>query len=184
RTLAKQRQLKFAHRPFHPKQQPIIGMPRIVDSVVVDDDRSDYSKELNQRVPVTAVARQSRYLDREHSANAGFADCSQQALEARPNDAAARTAKIIVDDLDRGPAELTGSIHETILPASALLIMRQLIGRRLSDVNIGAASKMIRRDLAPRRSPRLPGRSRSRAAALPPERPDRPLVRPPKPREA
>src|SRR5207237_714432 len=110
-------------------------------------------------------------------ANAGIADCSQQALEARPRDAAARTAKIIVDDLDRGPAELTGPIHETILPASALIIMRQLIGRRLSDVNIGAARKMLSRDLAHRRSPRWPGRSRSRAAGLPPERPDRPSVR-------
>jgi hypothetical protein len=38
RTLAKQRQLKLAHRAFHPKQQPIIGMARIVDSVLVDDD--------------------------------------------------------------------------------------------------------------------------------------------------
>src|SRR5260221_8910459 len=159
-------------------------MSRIVDSVLVEDDRSDQSTELDQRVPVTAVTRQSRCFDREHGANAGFADCGQQALEARPSDAAARAAKIIVDDLDRGPAELTGAIDKTILPASALMIMRQLIGRRLSDVDVGAARKMLSRDLAHRRSPRVPLRSRSRAAELPPEPPNRPSIRPPKQRGA
>src|ERR1700682_3994203 len=120
----------------------------------------------------------------QNSINVCCADCSQQTFEPGPSDAAARAAKIIVDDLDRGPAELTGAIHETILPASTLMIMGQLIGRRLSDVNIGTARKMLSRDLAHRRSPRLPGRSRSRAAGLPPERPDRPSVRLPKRRGA
>jgi hypothetical protein len=40
-------------------------MATIVDSVLVDDDGSDQSTELDQRVPVTAVARQSR--DASHS---------------------------------------------------------------------------------------------------------------------
>ena len=70
------------------------------DSVFVDDEGPDQSAELDQRVPVTAVPCQSRRLDREHCAHAGFADRSQQALEAGPSGAAARTAKIIVDDLD------------------------------------------------------------------------------------
>ena len=59
RALAEQRQLQFAHRSLHPEQQPIIGMPRIVDSVLVDDNRSNQSTELDQRMPVTAVARQT-----------------------------------------------------------------------------------------------------------------------------
>src|SRR6516225_1852762 len=159
-------------------------MPRFVDSVLVNDDRSDLSTELDQRVPVTAVTRQSRRLDREHGAHADFADCCQQALEARPSDTAARSAKVIIDDLDRSPAELTGAIHEAILPASALMIMRQLIGRRLSDVDIGTARKMLSRDFAHRRSPCSPVQSRSRAAGLPPEPPDRSSVRPPERREA
>src|SRR5262249_8881650 len=146
---------------------------------LVDDEGPDQSTELDQRVPVTAVTRQSRRLNCEHGAHAGFADRSQQALEARPSGAATRAAKIIVGDLDCGPAELTGAIGETILPAPALMIVRQLIGRRLSDVDIRTARKMLRRDLAHRRSPLLPAQSRSRAAGLPPEQPDRPSVRPP-----
>src|SRR5215475_10932283 len=154
-------------------------MARIVDSVLVDDESPDQSTELDQRVPVTAVTRQSRRLNCEHGAHAGFADRSQQALEARPSGAATRAAKIIVGDLDCGPAELTGAIGETILPASALVIVRQLIGRRLSDVDVRAARKMLSRDLAHRRSPRLPVPSRSRAAGLPPKPPGRPSVWPP-----
>jgi hypothetical protein len=55
-------------------------------------------------VPVTAVARESRRIDREHSAYARFADGGQQALKARPSNAAARAAQIIVNDLDCGPS--------------------------------------------------------------------------------
>jgi hypothetical protein len=153
-------------------------MPGIVDSVLVDDNGSDQSTELDQRVPVAAVARESRRLDREHGAYARFADRCQQTLEARPSDAAARAAQIIVDDLDCGPAELTGAIGKPVLPASALVIVRQLIGRRLSDVDVRAARKMLSRDLAHRRSPRLPALSRFREAGLPPELPDRPSVPP------
>src|ERR1700716_1534303 len=80
----------------------------------------------------------------EHGAHARFADCSQQTLEARPSNAAARTPQIIVDDLDCGPAELTGAVGEAILPASALMIVRQLIGRRLSAVKIRTARQILR----------------------------------------
>src|SRR5271157_2418036 len=130
-------------------------------------------------MPVAAVTRQSRRLDRQHGAHAGFADCSQQALETRPSGAAARAAKIIVDDLDCGPAELTGAIGEAILPASALMIVRQLIGRRLPDVDIRTAREMFTRDLAHRWPPHLPALSRSRVEELPPMPPDRPSVRAP-----
>jgi hypothetical protein len=45
-------------------------------------------------------------------------------LEARPSGAAARAAKIIINDLDCGPTELMGAIAEAILPAPALMIVR------------------------------------------------------------
>ena len=141
RALAKQRQLQLAHRALHAEQQPIIGMPRIIDSVLVDDDGPDQSTELDQRMPVAAVAGQPRGLDREYGADASLADRRQQALEARPIDAAARAAEIIIDDLDDGPAELPGAIGEPILPPLALLIVHELIGRRLADVDEGAARR-------------------------------------------
>src|SRR6266446_5750669 len=129
-------------------------MPRIIDSVLVYDDGPDKSTELNQRVPVAAVTSQPRRFDREYGTNAAFADRCQQSLEARPIDATAGAAKIIVDDLDCGPAELPGTIGEPVLTAAALRIVQKLISRRLADVDEGAAAQMVSRDLGHRPSPR------------------------------
>jgi hypothetical protein len=104
-------------------------MPRIIDSVLVYDDGPDKSTELNQRVPIAAVTSQPRRFDREYGTDAAFADRCQQALEARPIDASARAAKIIVDELDRSPAELPSTVGEPVLTAAALQIVQELIGR-------------------------------------------------------
>src|SRR6201997_854816 len=141
-------------------------MPRIIDSVLVYDDGPDKSTELNQRVPVAAVTRQSRRFDREYGTDPAFADRCQQAREAGPIDAGARAAKIIVDDFDCSPAELPGTIGEPVLTAAALEIVQELIGRRLADVNKSAAAQMVSRDLGHRRSFRLPALPRSRAVGL------------------
>src|SRR6476660_639085 len=141
-------------------------MPRIIDSVLVYDDGPDKSTELNQRVPVAAVTSQPRRFDRKYGTDAAFADRCQQAVEARPIDATARAAKIIVDDLDRCPAELPGTIGEPVLTAAALRIVQELIGRRLADVDKSAATQMVSRDLGHRRPPWPPVPPRSRAVGL------------------
>src|SRR5438094_33871 len=159
-------------------------MPRIIESVLVYDDGPDKSTELDQRVPVAAVAGQPRCLDRKYGADPPLTDRSQQALEARPIDAASRAAQIIVDDLDCGPAELSSTIGEAVLTAAALRIMQKLIGRRLADVDESSAAQMVSRDLGHRRPPRLPAPPRSRAAGLRPALPAVPSVRGPATREA
>src|SRR5258708_18451991 len=154
-------------------------MPRIVDSVLVDDDGSNQCTELDQRMPVAAVARETRGFNRKHGADTPLADCRQQALEARACDTAARAAEIIVNDLDSGPAKLFGAIGEPVLAAPALMIVCQLIGCRLTDVDAGAACKMLSRDLGHDCSPPLQGPLRSRATGPPPVPPDWPFARPP-----
>src|SRR5437762_10358831 len=107
-------------------------MPRIIDSVLVHDDSPDQSTELDQRMPVAAVARQPGRLDREHSPNAAFADPRKQALETRPIDAAARATQNIVDDLYRCPTELPGTLGQPILPVTAPANVPKLTGRPLT----------------------------------------------------
>src|ERR1700737_171159 len=104
--------------------------------------------------------------------------------KTRPVDAASRAAKIIVDDLDHGPAELPSTIGEPVLTAAALRVVQELIRRRLADVNEGAAAQVVSRDLRHRRPPRLPAPPRSRAAGLRPALPAVPSVRGPARREA
>src|SRR5271166_2071531 len=171
RALPKQRQLQLAHRSLHAERQAIIGMASIVDSVLVDDDGPDQSAELDQRMPVAAVAGEPGDFDREYGANAALADRRQQPLEARPRDAAARAAEIVVDDLDGSPTELFGATSETVLAPQALLVVHKLIGRRLADVDEGAAGEMVSRDLGHRRPPRPSAPPRSRAAASRPTPP-------------
>src|SRR5450631_76469 len=74
-----------------------------------------------------------------------------------------------LDDLDRGPAELPGTmIGESVLTAAARRVVRDLIGRRLTDVDESAAAQVVSGDLGHRRPPRLPAPPRSRAAAVRP----------------
>src|SRR5712691_8035979 len=54
--------------------------------------------------------------------------------------------QIIVDDLYRCPTELPGTIGQPILPAPALVIVHELIGRRLTDIDACAAREMVSRD--------------------------------------
>ena len=128
-------------------------MPRFVDPVLVDDDCSDEAAELDQRMPVPAIACQARSFDRKHSAGPALADCGQQAFEARAADARAGTAKIVVDDRDLLPAELTRAIGQSVLAAAAFMIVQQLIRRRLADINKSATRQMLRHNLCHRRSP-------------------------------
>jgi len=96
-------------------------------------------------MPVAAVAGEPGGFDRKHGSDAPLADRCQQALEARPSDAAARPTEIIIDDLDLGPAELRGAIGEPVLAPLALLVVQELIGRRLADVDEGASREMVSR---------------------------------------
>src|SRR5215831_9908562 len=108
-------------------------MARIVDSILVDDNGPDQSTELDQRVPVTAVASQPGRFDREHGPDAALADRRQQAVEARPIDATCRSTQIVVDDLNAGPTEPPRALGESVLSALALAIVHELISRRSTD---------------------------------------------------
>ena len=56
RALAEQREFHLAHRALHAEQQAIVRMPRVVDAILVDNQRADQPAELEQGVPVTPVA--------------------------------------------------------------------------------------------------------------------------------
>src|SRR4029434_2308665 len=120
---------------LHAKQQPIVGMARIVDSVLVDDERADQSTELDQRMPVAAITGKTRSLDREHSADTAVADRCKQPREAGTRETAAGRSQVVCDDFDVAPAKLLGAVDEAVLAPPALMIMRELVGCRLPDVD-------------------------------------------------
>src|SRR5208337_277980 len=137
----------------HAEQQSVVRRGRIVYAVFVDDDRADQAAKLQQGVPVTPVAGQTRRLHRHDGADAPLADRREQPFEARASDAASRSPEIVVDDLDVLPAEQSRSVGKAVLSALALQIVSDLLGRRLPDVDDCVASQMIMQYLRHRTPP-------------------------------
>ena len=63
-----------------------------------------------KHVSVAAVAGETRSLDRQHGTDIACADRPDQTIEAVSGSSTARAAKIVINDLDASPAELTGAI--------------------------------------------------------------------------
>src|SRR5215469_9545269 len=122
-------------------------MPRLVYTVLVDDNRTNQTAELDQRVPVASVARQTRRLNREHGTDATLADRREQPLKARTADPRTRAAKIVIDYCHIRSAESASPFGEVILTPPALMIVGKLVGGGLPDVDEGAARQMTRCDL-------------------------------------
>src|SRR5258707_10574532 len=87
RALTKQRQFQLAHCSLHAEQQAVIGVSRIIDSVLVYDDGPDQSTELDQRVPVATVAGEAGGFRGENRADACPADPRPQTPQTPPTDA-------------------------------------------------------------------------------------------------
>jgi hypothetical protein len=147
RSLAQERELEFAHCPLHAQQKTIVGVPGLVDAVLVNEERADQPAELDQRVPIATVAGEPRRLDREHGTHMTLTNGGEQTLEPWAAHPGAGPAQIMVDDDHIGPAQLAGPLLQSILAAPALGVVQQLVGGRLSGVDIGAACEMVRRDL-------------------------------------
>lgn len=107
----------------------------IVDAVLVRDQRPHETTELQQCMPITPVAGQTRSLDGHHGADAAFTYRRQKLLETRTSDPRAGAAEIVVDHADIGPTELSGAFHEGILSPAAFDVVDDLADGRLPDVD-------------------------------------------------
>ena len=104
-------------------------MTRIVDFVLVDDERADQSTELDQRMPVAAITGKTRRLDREHSADTAVADRCEQPLETGTCDATTQRPR-------------SSSMTSTLLQPSCLArSTRPYWRRRLSRISRQACSR-------------------------------------------
>lgn len=170
----KHAELELADAALHTQKQAIVRPARIVDTVEIDHPRLNQTAELEQVMPVTTVARQTRGIEAKHGADLPGTQSCHQTLEARPgHHAARRPAKIVVDDLYTPKPAGPGDLYQLVLPSLALEIDLDLRRRRLPDVdhslareNGGGKCLNVRhRDLPPR-VPR-PRSGESRVSSLP-----------------
>src|SRR3954466_3705839 len=154
-------------------------MPRVIDAILIDDQRADQPAELEQRVPVAPVAGEPRGLDRDDRTDPALTDRGQQLLEAGARDTGTGPAEIVVNHFNGAPAESAGAIDKAVLPAPAFVIVQHLVAGRLANVDKSPTGEVVRRDpghhLPPRRRNPL---FRSCAAVRRPPRPAKPAAAP------
>ena len=72
---------RLDHRPFEPEQQLIVEQVRLVNAVVIDDQRLGHGTEVYQMMPITVVAGQSRGVQREDRPDFALEHQIEQAQE-------------------------------------------------------------------------------------------------------
>jgi hypothetical protein len=77
RPLPEAGQLHLADRALHSQQQPVVHLRGIIDAIRIDEQCTHDAAELQQRVPVAAVARQARCFDAQHRADLAIAQHPQ-----------------------------------------------------------------------------------------------------------
>jgi hypothetical protein len=95
---------------------------------LIDQHRVDDTAHLNQLLPVTAVAREARYLQCCYGADFTQADLRHHALEAgADNTAGGGASKIVIDGLDLPPSKASEAIAHCILQCAAFSIVQDLV---------------------------------------------------------
>jgi hypothetical protein len=75
-------QLGFTHRALEAQQQTIVEVSRVVDAILIQDQRIRESADLEQPVPVRRVASKARDLEPEDDSRASHPDLRNESLKA------------------------------------------------------------------------------------------------------
>jgi len=132
-------------RSIQTKQQSIVEQRRMVDAIVVADERVGDAAEFQQTIPIRIVPRQARNLQSEHNAHVSQCHLAGKASEAGALvSAGAGQPEIFIDDhhLLLGPAQLTRSIGQGVLAGGGFAIMLDLSRRGLANVDVGGALRV------------------------------------------
>ena len=162
-------QLDFGDRALEPEQQASIRSAGIIDTVSVGDQTILVTAEIEQRIPVRAIACQTRDLGGEHDTDLSKRDTRDQILEALPVvGGGTAQSEVGVDDLDvlLTPPKAEGAPAQIVLQPQALLVRQHLVRAGLANIDDRAPGEMPVGDelrshgSPPRGSRRGPGRSR------------------------
>ena len=143
-ALPKQTQLKLAHRAFEAEEESVVNQARIIDPVVIDQDRLGHAAQINEVMPVAIVAGEARRLQGKHGAHGPFTHGGEQPAEARTRlPPCAAHAEIVVNHDDAREAHLPRAIGEAVLALLAFAVMAHLLETRLTDIDVRGSLKMV-----------------------------------------
>src|SRR3954447_5423658 len=138
-------QFKLGYRPLQTEEQATVRAAGIVNAIAIGNEAAAQTTNIQQRIPVGAIAGETRHVDRQDKSNLAEPAPADQFLEAAAwRSRSAAPADISIDHVDVGvmPAELASALPERVLQPQALLIAHNLVRRRLADVNHRFARQM------------------------------------------
>jgi hypothetical protein len=143
-------QLRFAHRPLQAQQQAIVEVSRIVNTVLVENQRAGERSEFQQTMPVGIVARQAGYLQAEYDARVTQRYFADQMLESvAVLGVCAGDTQVSVDRVDTvyWPPEGDRTITQRVLALAALRVLEHLTQRGLANIQECIPPQVIGADL-------------------------------------
>src|ERR1700688_3600804 len=162
-TLTQKIELILVEAALQSQQQPVIALTRRVDRLLIDQHGIDDAAHLDQLLPVTAVAGETRDFPRRDRTDLAQADLGHHSIKAGARDAACcRAPEIVIDRFDARPAQRRQTIAHRILQGAALAIVENLMGGGLAYIQDRLALQMVRPDLLRHHdaSPPVPERGR------------------------
>ena len=130
-------ELSLAELAFHAEQEPVVEVARVVEAVFVADQRAGHPAELEELVPVGAVAGQAGAFQPEDDPGPPEGHLGDQLLEPFPvGGAGAGLALVDVDhgDLGGGPAQRDRLAAQVVLADRGLGVVQDLLEARLADI--------------------------------------------------
>ena len=149
-SISHSNKLEFADCPLQAQQEPVVGVLRVVDAVLIREDRPEDGAHLQEIVPIPVVAGDTAHLDAEDQADVLHGHLGQEALKSAPTvGPTTAQALIVVDDQDAIPRPAQGDrmVGEGILPLPRLAMIEDLLWLGLADVDDGEAIEMKIEDL-------------------------------------
>src|SRR5712692_5245845 len=87
-------------RSIQPEQEPVVEVCRIIDSILIENERASQRTQLEQPVPVGGVPSQTRNLQPHHQTCLAESNLADKLLKTVPSSRLrARFAKIAIEDV-------------------------------------------------------------------------------------
>ncbi len=144
-------QLGLGHGALEPQQQAVVELARVIESVLVADQRAGQRADLQQPVPVGVVAGQPGDFQAEHDPGPPHPDLGDQMLEPFPvGGRGAGLALIHVDGdhLVGLPAQRDRLLPQRVLPSGGLGVGEHLAQCGLPDIQVSRPGQVPGGDLA------------------------------------
>ena len=167
-SISHSNKLEFADRSLQAEQEPVVGVLRVVNAVLVGQDRSEDGTHLQEIVPIPVVAGDAAHLDPEDQADMLHGNFGQDAMKSAPLDGRpGRLSLIVIDDQDAIPRPSQGDreLDEVVLPFPRFAMVEDLLGIGLAHVNDGETNEVEVRGSSKTAGPKA-GRSTRRGGGF------------------